>query len=371
MLLYATGSFIAGTTVLVLLAVVAAAGYAVLRSLGFNSEHPWVQAIRTRPWRDGQDVLRLGLRRLPEVLIITPNGTRVAPNAVELRMNPDDLSSLAESLDLEFINSSATELYQDLLSRRGIRTAAQGPVHVSVLSDPRIPPGRYELSKAARPKDLKDPALAPWDTGVQPWDPGARQWDSGQQWDSAQQGDPGQQWDSGQQWDLVAQPWNPDGNPGENPDNRSGGLSAWYDDGYAGSVGAAPPTSATGMATVIEPASPPPLRLITGGEVAQTRVSGARAGRSRKLELTLPADPTVSRVHAEFTFREGQWWITNLGQNGLTLNGEPVEAAHPVRSGDAIRWGRRPDALISRVEIEPAGHAAGHGRQGTLTTRIS
>ncbi len=37
--------------------------------------------------------------------------------------------------------------------------------------------------------------------------------------------------------------------------------------------------------------------------------------------------------------------------NGLTVNGEPVTGERPVSNGDAIRWGTRPDALASRVEI--------------------
>jgi pSer/pThr/pTyr-binding forkhead associated (FHA) protein len=69
------------------------------------------------------------------------------------------------------------------------------------------------------------------------------------------------------------------------------------------------------------------------------------------VELALPEVPTVSREHARFTFSDGQWRIANLGMNGLTVNGEPVTGERPVSNGDAIRWGTRPDALASRVEI--------------------
>jgi len=65
----------------------------------------------------------------------------------------------------------------------------------------------------------------------------------------------------------------------------------------------------------------------------------------------LPQVPTVSREHARFTFAGGQWWVANLGRNGLTLNGVPLVAGQPVRDGDSIRWGNKPDALLSRVEI--------------------
>jgi len=65
----------------------------------------------------------------------------------------------------------------------------------------------------------------------------------------------------------------------------------------------------------------------------------------------LPEVPTVSREHARFTYADGQWWVDNLGRNGLILNGVPVEAAQVVRDGDSIRWGRKPDAPLSRVGI--------------------
>jgi pSer/pThr/pTyr-binding forkhead associated (FHA) protein len=94
----------------------------------------------------------------------------------------------------------------------------------------------------------------------------------------------------------------------------------------------------------------PVLRLITGSSVVATLMSGARAGRG-SVELMLPDVPTVSREHATFTFSDGRWWIRNRGMNGLTLNGVPVAGEQPVSDGDAIRWGTRPDALLSRVEI--------------------
>jgi len=61
--------------------------------------------------------------------------------------------------------------------------------------------------------------------------------------------------------------------------------------------------------------------------------------------------PTVSREHARFTFAEGRWWISNQGRNGLTLNGAAVTDERPLSDGDEIRWGKNPDAPLSRVEI--------------------
>jgi hypothetical protein len=107
-----------------------------------------------------------------------------------------------------------------------------------------------------------------------------------------------------------------------------------------------------GLPTVMERAHipVPMLRLVTGDSVAETRMSGALAGRGN-VELRLPDVPTVSREHARFTFSDGQWWIANLGMNGLTVNGNPLAAEQPLGSDDVIRWGTRPDALLSRVEI--------------------
>jgi pSer/pThr/pTyr-binding forkhead associated (FHA) protein len=94
----------------------------------------------------------------------------------------------------------------------------------------------------------------------------------------------------------------------------------------------------------------PVLRLVTGRSVTQTRMTGARAGRG-SVELVLPNVPTVSREHARFDFSDGRWCVTNLGMNGLTVNGAPAAADHPLSDGDTIRWGSQPDALVSQVEI--------------------
>jgi pSer/pThr/pTyr-binding forkhead associated (FHA) protein len=111
------------------------------------------------------------------------------------------------------------------------------------------------------------------------------------------------------------------------------------------------PAPMTGAATVTESAPTPVLRLITNGEVAETRVSGARAGRSKAVELQLPEEPTVSRVHATFTCTGGEWRITVLGRNGVLLNGTPMTSEHVIRNGDAIRWGQQSSAPVSAVAI--------------------
>jgi pSer/pThr/pTyr-binding forkhead associated (FHA) protein len=133
--------------------------------------------------------------------------------------------------------------------------------------------------------------------------------------------------------------------------------------GYVQPVGAGPEgrtryevdpgrTIMDGAVTVMEQIRPavPVLRLVTGSSVVETSVSGARAGRG-PVELALPEVPTVSRVHAIFTFAAGRWRVTNQGMNGLSVNGVPVSGEQPLSDGDSIRWGKSQDAPLSRIEI--------------------
>ena len=105
--LMGSGSLLASTTLLVLLGAVAGGVVVVLRLFGFGRDHPWFHRAASRPWRDGRDVLQVALRHLPEVFIVTPQGSLLAPNAVELRMNPADLESLAELIDHSLGGDSA------------------------------------------------------------------------------------------------------------------------------------------------------------------------------------------------------------------------------------------------------------------------
>jgi hypothetical protein len=122
-------------------------------------------------------------------------------------------------------------------------------------------------------------------------------------------------------------------------------------DGRTGQADGAVLAAGTDQLTMAERPVIPPLRLVTGDSIAETRSSEARAGRGGLAELCLPDVPTVSRVHAKFTFTGGQWWITSLGRNGVTLNGTFLADERALMDGDSIRWGSRPDAPASRVEI--------------------
>ena len=319
-----TGSLVSGTIVLLFLAALGVVTVLALRALGVTRDHPWIQQISTRPWRDGQEVLQLALRHLPEVFVVTPNGALLAPNSVELRLNPRDVGSLGERMDVALVEASAAEVYEEQVARHGARLAGHGPVEVSVVSDPAVPAGRYQL-RQGRPLGAApsfQPAAA---SGFQP---------------------------------AAASGFQPAAAPGFQPAAAPGFQpAADWPFAHDGRTSSAPvsPTDATvgaGLATVAEPARSlvPTLRLITGGQVAETRMSGARAGRGL-VELGLPDVPTVSREHARFTFSDGQWWVANLGMNGMTLNGAPVAGEQPLHDGDLIRWGTNEQAPGSQVQI--------------------
>jgi len=302
-----TGSAVSATVVLVAIAGFGAAGVGGLRALGITRNHPWIQQLASRPWRDGQDVLNIAMRHLSDVFVVTPSGSLLAPNVVELQLNPDDFASLCARMDPGVIGAGVTEVYEEQVAVHGARFAGSGRADVHVIAAGSVPPGRYRLLQG-------DPVSV----------------DSQPDMPYAWYGDmaPGFEYDAPQP--AYAGPGSSQVWPG--PDS---GL-----------------TVAGGMATIMEGslACVPVLRLVTGSSVAKTTMSGARAGRG-PVELVLPHVPTVSREHARFTFSDGRWWITNQGRNGLTLNGAPVMGEQPLSDGDAIRWGTSRDALVSRVEI--------------------
>jgi FHA domain len=300
-----TGSAVTATILLVAIAGLGAAGMAGLRALGITRDHPWLRQMAARPWRDGQDVLNVAMRHLSDVFIVTPSGSLIAPDVVELQMNPGDLASLSERMGLDVVGTSMTEVYQDQVAERGARFVGSCQPEVYMVTDHSIPQGRYRLRRGL-PVSAR-PSSDPWDLPDAP--------------------------------DLI------------DPQ------------GYAQPVDAGPEgrtryevdpvrTIMDGVATVMEQIRPavPVLRLVTASSVAETSVSGARAGRG-PVELVLPEVPTVSRVHAIFTFAAGRWRVANQGMNGLSVNGVPVSGEQSLSDGDSIRWGKSQDAPLSRVEI--------------------
>jgi hypothetical protein len=317
-----TGSVLGAIIFLLVIAALIAAAVFGLRALGVTRDHPWVQRISSRPWRDGQDVLQQAMRHFSEVFVTTPSGTLLAPDVVDLRMNPDDLAVLGERMEPGVVMESAAEVYTEQVQQHRARLAGRVRPEVRIIADPSILPGRFRL-KQGQPvnpyagQDAPEAAPAPSP--------------------AAQRPAPAPAQDS---------PASPHPRPHLVPDRET---NDGYTQAQPSPAGAAP----SGLPTVLERNhhAAPPLRLITGGKVAETTVSGARAGRGHSVELGLPEVPTVSREHAKFTYSDGQWYVTNLGMNGITVNGRPVTGEQPVTTGDSIRWGTRPDALQSEVQI--------------------
>jgi len=336
-----TRSFVVGTALLILLAVVTALSWFGFRMLGVTREHPWVRGMASRPWRDGQDVLQLSLRHLAEVFVVTPSGSLLAPNSIELRLSPRDYESLGERMDHSLVASSAAEVYAEQVAAHGAHFASYGPAEVRVVSDPAVPEGRYQL-RQARPLGTATPA-GPGPRAFQVSEPG-----SGPR--AFQVSEPG----SGPRAFQV-----PESASGprafQMPQPVPAAKPGWpfSHDGATSSEPMTPAAVRPGPPTVAETARPaiPLLRLATGDNVVETQISGARAGRGAGVELLLPDVPTVSREHARFTYSDGQWWIANLGLNGLTLNEVALAGEHPLRDGDTIRWGKNQDAPVSRVRI--------------------
>jgi hypothetical protein len=322
LLLVFTGS-VTGSLALFFLLVMLVLGLAmVLRSFGIGRDHPLARRLATRPWRDGREVLHLALRHLSEVFIVMPNGSLLAPSAVELHMNPADVESLADVIDLALVNANAAEAYEAEVAACSARIAHDIPVEVSVVADPEVPAGRYRLRQRKH-----SPGQGPVDRGPIPVHAGHVPVYGGQV------------------------PVHGGQIPVHAGRVRADETDDLFHDGFTRGDTATAQTMMTGEATVSEAAQIPLLRLVTGGTVAETRMPAARAGRGRAAELMLPPEPTISRVHARFAYIRGEWWITGVGSNGVVLNGTPLTGEHMVRDGDSIQWGRQASALVSRVEI--------------------
>lgn len=73
-------------------------------------------------------------------------------------------------------------------------------------------------------------------------------------------------------------------------------------------------------------------------------------GRAPSSTIRL-SDSFVSAHHALITWREGRWWLEDLGsKNGTTLNDEPIIRPTIVDTGDLIGIGR----IVLRMEAVEA-----------------
>jgi len=92
-----------------------------------------------------------------------------------------------------------------------------------------------------------------------------------------------------------------------------------------------------------------------------------RVGRSSKNEIHLALDPSLSRVHAEFTRVGGDFYVADAGsRNGTVLNGEQVARPTALRPGDRVTVGETVIVFTpereSAVEITDDGHVLATGQ---------
>ena len=106
------------------------------------------------------------------------------------------------------------------------------------------------------------------------------------------------------------------------------------------------PAFSEGSTVILEPEvqRTPVLRLVgsTGpaqGAVFEVGVAGATVGRLPQNSICL-TDGRLSRQHARIDFKDGEYWLSDLGsQNGTLVNGRPVTEAYRLRGGDAVELG--------------------------------
>lgn len=86
-------------------------------------------------------------------------------------------------------------------------------------------------------------------------------------------------------------------------------------------------------------AAPGGAWLEVGGQRHFVSATGGEVGRDPRCSVVLN-DPTVSARHARLEYRDGAWWLTDLGStNGTFVNGQRVQR-HMLQRGDTIHFGR-------------------------------
>ncbi|HLQ65851.1 MAG TPA: SpoIIE family protein phosphatase [Candidatus Limnocylindrales bacterium] len=62
-------------------------------------------------------------------------------------------------------------------------------------------------------------------------------------------------------------------------------------------------------------------------------------GRSRE-NIVVLTDASISRQHARVSFKDGAWWVEDLGsKNGTKVNGRRIDAASRLTAGDVLQLG--------------------------------
>jgi adenylate cyclase len=75
-------------------------------------------------------------------------------------------------------------------------------------------------------------------------------------------------------------------------------------------------------------------------------------GRRESCDVCLKF-PNISGQHCEMSFKDGVWYIRDLGStNGTKVNGERIQSTKPLRPGDEVCIGKRPYKIQYKM---PAG----------------
>ena len=91
----------------------------------------------------------------------------------------------------------------------------------------------------------------------------------------------------------------------------------------------------------------------------QVTKSGATIGRGPESTIQL-ADLSVSRKHARITYKQGVYWLSDLGSMGGTwIDGTKLAAPRRVATGQTIDIGLCRLVVVAAVEGEKAGAAKG------------
>jgi len=79
---------------------------------------------------------------------------------------------------------------------------------------------------------------------------------------------------------------------------------------------------------------------LAGRELVALEAGRMTLGADPANDLTLPADPTVSRLHAALERYGADWCVRDLdSRNGTFVNGQRVWRERPLRPGDELRVG--------------------------------
>ena len=88
--------------------------------------------------------------------------------------------------------------------------------------------------------------------------------------------------------------------------------------------------------------------------------SGATIGRGPESTIQL-ADLSVSRKHARITYKQGSYWLSDLGSMGGTwIDGAKLAAPRRVVAGQTIDIGLCRLVVVAAAEAEKSGAAKGH-----------